>query len=385
MTLVNESTNTGGETARLVCPNCGSSENGKDGKTKRGKEVYQRRKCKLCGKKYSAEILSTQNEYDIRRVSDKNESKNLIVAQDKVGATGNISETEKLLLEFIFHMKKRGLAEPTIERRHRHLKVLAKRGADLLDPESVKLKISEQDWVGNSKNRACDTYNDFLSMIGKTWVKPKYTAKETLPFIPTETEIDSLIAGCRIEEAALLQLAKETALRKGEALGATWEDIDLETSTIRISPEKGSRPRITKLSFRCLSMLLEAKRKHGTNKLYAKKSKTFDRNLANARSKIAYNTQNDRIRRITFHTLRHWKATMLYHQTKDIVYVQQFLGHKTINHTLKYIQLAEALFHDVSNFTVKTAKTPEEAIKLLEQGFQKSDEFDGLHLYRKPK
>jgi hypothetical protein len=27
-----------------------------------------------------------------------------------------------------------------------------------------------------------------------------------------------LIAGCNIEEASLLQLAKETALRKGEAL-----------------------------------------------------------------------------------------------------------------------------------------------------------------------
>jgi hypothetical protein len=99
----------------------------------------------------------------------------LIVAQDKVGATGNISDTEKLLVEFIFHMKKRGLAESTIERRNRHLKVLAKRGADLLDPESVKLKISEQDWVGKSKNRACDTYNDFLKMLGKEWEKPKFT------------------------------------------------------------------------------------------------------------------------------------------------------------------------------------------------------------------
>jgi integrase len=222
-------------------------------------------------------------------------------------------------------------------------------------------------------------------MIGKTWTKPKYTVKKTLPFIPTETEVDNLIAGCNIEEASLLQLAKETALRKGEALGGSWDDIDLETRTIRISPEKGSNPRITKLSYRCLNMLLEAKRKHGTNKLYAKTAKTFDRNLQRARAKTAYTLQNDRIRKITFHTLRHWKATMLYHQTKDIVYVQQFLGHKTINHTLKYIQLAEALFHDVSNFTVRTAKTHEEAKSLLEAGFQKADEFDGIHLYRKPK
>jgi len=126
-------------------------------------------------------------------------------------------------------------------------------------------------------------------------------------------------------------------------------------------------------------------RKHGTNKLYAKTKKTLNRNVLRARKRAAYKLQNNRIKKITFHTFRHWKATMLYHQTKNIVYVQQFLGHKTINHTLKYIQLSEAMFHDENNFTVKVAKTHQEAISLLEAGFNKVDEFDDLHLYRKLK
>jgi hypothetical protein len=33
----------------------------------------------------------------------------------------------------------------------------------------------------------------------------------------------------------------------------------------------------------------------------------------------------------------------------------------------------------------KTARTPEEAMALTEAGFIKADEFDGLHIYRKPK
>ncbi len=376
----------GGESARLVSPRCGSTENHKEGKITRKDKIYQRRSCNICGRKFIAENISAQNQSIGCQVGDiSKESKNLIVATTKVGATGNISDTEKLLLEFIFHMKKRGLAEPTIERRHRHIKVLAKRGAILLDPESVKLKIAEQKWVGKSKNRACDTYTDFLSMMGMEWEKPKFTEKQTFPFIPTESEIDNLIANCNIEEAAILQLAKETALRKGEALDGTWDDIDLESNTIRISPEKGSNPRITKITHRCINMLLEAKRKHGTNKLYAKTKKTLNRNVLRARKRAAYKLQNNRIKKITFHTFRHWKATMLYHQTKDIVYVQQFLGHKTINHTLKYIQLSEAMFHDENNFTVKVAKTHEEAISLLEAGFNKVDEFDDLHLYRKLK
>jgi hypothetical protein len=43
------------------------------------------------------------------------------------------------------------------------------------------------------------------------------------------------------------------------------------------------------------------------------------------------------------------------------------------------------MFHTENNYTVKVAKSHEEAIALLEAGFNKVDEFDDLHLYRKLK
>ncbi len=43
------------------------------------------------------------------------------------------------------------------------------------------------------------------------------------------------------------------------------------------------------------------------------------------------------------------------------------------------------MFHYEASFTVKVAKTHEKAIALLEAGFNKVDEFDGMHLYRKLK
>jgi hypothetical protein len=43
------------------------------------------------------------------------------------------------------------------------------------------------------------------------------------------------------------------------------------------------------------------------------------------------------------------------------------------------------MFHDENNFIVKVAKNHDEAITLLEAGFNKADKFDGLHLYRKLK
>ena len=62
------------------------------------------------------------------------------------------------------------------------------------------------------------------------------------------------------------------------------------------------------------------------------------------RHRIANKLQNPHLLKIHFYTLRHWKAAMLYHQTKDILYVMKFLRHKNIKNTLIYIDLEMVCF-----------------------------------------
>lgn len=58
---------------------------------------------------------------------------------------------------------------------------------------------------------------------------------------------------------------------------------------------------------------------------------------------------------------------MLYHQTKDILYVKEFLGHRKAETTLLHVQPAKALFKETSEeFTVRVASKPEEIQELLE-------------------
>jgi site-specific recombinase XerC len=60
---------------------------------------------------------------------------------------------------------------------------------------------------------------------------------------------------------------------------------------------------------------------------------------------------------------------MLYHQTKDILYVKEYLGHNKIDTTLLYIQLAETIFKNLNDeFTVKVANKKEDIKALLEVG-----------------
>jgi len=77
---------------------------------------------------------------------------------------------------------------------------------------------------------------------------------------------------------------------------------------------------------------------------------------------------------------------MLYHQTKDIIYVMRFLGHKNIKNTLLYIQLAEVLFEEATDqYTVIVASNVKEASELIEAGFEYVTEMDGVKLFRRRK
>jgi len=105
-----------------------------------------------------------------------------------------------------------------------------------------------------------------------------------------------------------------------------------------------------------------------------------------ARRRLAIKLQNPRLLQIHFHTLRHWKATMEYHKTKDFMHVKAFLGHKRSDNTDLYIQIEQKLFQETDDdFTIKVAHNAQEAIELGETGFQPFDVIDGVHLYRKRK
>ena len=311
-----------------------------------------------------------------------------IQIEEKVA--GEKVDTRSLLFEYAWWLKKQGYAESTIENRTRLLRILAKRGADLLDPESVKETIARQDvWCNKRKMNAVDAYTAFLRMKDGTWEPPRYKFASKLPFIPTEAELDSLIAGSGPKTATFQQVLKETAMRAGEAHRLKWIDIDFEHGTVRVTPEKGSNPRIFKLSNKLLGMLSSLRTRNrvtDSSRLFAKDLKTIRRVFERQRANIARKLQNPRLRQIHFHTFRHWKATTLYHQTKDIIYVMNFLGHKSIKNTMIYIQLEEAIFNERDDgFICRMARDVEEAKVLIEAGFTYVCEFDGVKLFRKRK
>jgi hypothetical protein len=64
----------------------------------------------------------------------------------------------------------------------------------------------------------------------------------------------------------------------------------------------------------------------------------------------------------------------------------QFLGHRSITNTLKYVQIEAALFQDENEgFICKAANNVDEAKTLIEVGFDYVCELNSVKLFRRRK
>ena len=97
---------------------------------------------------------------------------------------------------------------------------------------------------------------------------------------------------------------------------------------------------------------------------------------------MAHKLQNPRLKEITVHTFRHWKATTEYAKTKDLLHVMKLLGHKDIKTILIYTQLIP---FESDEFHSATAKTIDKAGQLAEAGFEYVCTYNDVLLFRKRK
>ena len=114
------------------------------------------------------------------------------------------------------------------------------------------------------------------------------------------------------------------------------------------------------------------------------KSKTMRTTYRDLRARTAKKLQRPNLLKVCLYSFRHYYASKLYQQTNNIVLVQRKLGHRRIQQTLTYIHSIVDTFEE-SDFTTATAETVQEARKLIENGYSKIDEFNGIHIYKKRK
>jgi integrase len=239
----------GGEEASRECPECYSKKNWKAGIRQTQNGEVQRFLCRDRGSRFSE--FQMKGKCQLSAISE--EAKKLDSATETKTVTGEsqkvAQDTKGKILEFAWYLKKQNSSDSTIRTFTCLLKKLVSNGAKLYDPESVKEVLAKLIVSQNSKALIVATYSSFLKFNNRSWIPPIYKRQDKIPFIPQESELDSLISGCSRRLSTPLLLLKETGMRIGESCRLKWTDINPENNTVAINePEKGSNARIIRVS-----------------------------------------------------------------------------------------------------------------------------------------
>jgi len=195
----------------------------------------------------------------------------------------------------------------------------------------VENYIDESGWSEGHKENVSYAYLDWCTWNGFLYTPKKYRRTKKLPYVPHEKDIEQLIGGfANSIYAPFLQLLKETGFRPVEACRIKPGDFDLEGRKVTLNqPAKGSNPRQMRISLKLVGMLLPLISDTLTGeRIWRSKPDHIYNTIRIRRSKLAKSLGNPALLRVNLKSFRHWKATMEYHRTRDILYVKELLGHK---------------------------------------------------------
>ena len=259
---------------------------------------------------------------------------------------------------------------------------------DLKRSAEVEQYIYSKQCKNNYKNKLFEAYERFCNANDVCYKKPKkLKCEEFVINVPIEQRIDKVIACCGWVYSTVFSLSKY-GLRPDEIAKLTLRHVDLENGRINVPTSKLGAQRTVQLTKQCADIL--------RGYVIRKKIDTLDKRLFGSSSKLKENWRKYRWRayekfrdaellKIRLYDLRHWFATMTYIKTRDIFHVKYLLGHRRLENTLIYIHLAEGLVGVPGDYFCATAKTVDEAAKLIEQGFDFVCDLDGVKLFRKRK
>ena len=285
----------------------------------------------------------------------------------------------------LWWMKKNGYAESTIEATGKRLRNL-QRHCDLTDPESVKGYVANVECTNGFKETLIETYDLLVRSVSGAWDKPFYERYDKLPKIPSEERINMLISYAKIRMALFLSMSRDLGSRPIELTWLKIKDINLEDGTVNITSAKHCVGRVLKLKSNTLDMLkryINKKRLNLDDRIFPTKSGNISESYRKLRNHLADKLQDPTFRTIRLYDFRHFKASMEYHKSKDLLYVKAVLGHKDLRTTLRYVQLLGDLGND--EYTCKVAKNLQEASALVEAGFEYVTEMEDVKLFRKRK
>ena len=172
---------------------------------------------------------------------------------------------------------------------------------------------------------------------------PPIPATRSLPVVLSQREIAELLKACvDLREKALVGILYDTGMRKSEALHLKLYDLDFDRSSIHIRDGKGHKDRYVPFSKNMQKVIV------AYLKAYRPQEYLFEREKGHPKgtqwpSKVLLDAveRTSITKCVSCHVLRHSYATHLLEHGLDIRHIQKWLGHKRLETTAGYLNVAE--------------------------------------------
>lgn len=207
-------------------------------------------------------------------------------------------------------------------------------------------QLSGKPWTLNGYGRAIRTlllfwYSEEL-LPKKIEIRVPAVPKQKLPFL-TSAQIRQVLQVCTPMERAIVLLIVDSGLRRQEVCALNIGDIDIQTGLIRVVQGKGKKDRIVFIGESTVKALLDL---IPDINVRAKDTPLFrsasgKRLTGDGLYDIFCRLSKRSGIKVTPHMLRRSFATLSLKLGMDIVSLQTFMGHSSLETTRRYIQLLD--------------------------------------------
>ncbi len=173
-------------------------------------------------------------------------------------------------------------------------------------------------------------------------------------------ELEKLLESSSEEMGQVIRFALETAMRRGEIAGMTWEMVDLKKRTVTLPDTKNGQKRIVPLSAEAVAIL---KDRLSTQRI---DGEVWNIRLDAISQDFAKACRNAGISGLHFHDLRHEATSRFFEFGLDATKVKEITGHKTYSMLARYTHLkAEDIALELDS--LKKEKTGKRSITNMEK------------------
>jgi integrase len=204
-----------------------------------------------------------------------------------------------------------------------------------------------------------------------------------MPIIPTTQQVDRIISATTPKFAVMYKLMIETAVEGEELHRTNRNQFDQAQGIISIIGTKGHASKNYALKPETAQPLREYMAKYQKDYPFPQ-PKVMSQMWITARNQASQLHNDPSLKTIPMKSLRNYSGAQFYIRFEhDTIGTMRHMRHKKLETTMHYLR---AIVLDAEpEYISRIGETPEEAMKLIDAGFTKADEFNGKHIYRKRK